>query len=256
MVGRPVRTRWTKREDAILLEGWGVVSIPVLLKRLPGRTTSGVLYRARFLGFGASRRGTVTVKALCTRTGWSRERIKTAAKRAGVQLRRLPAVLASPGSKARPFALDEDDADLIVEQLTRDHDSGRLYAGRAGEWGVPRKSGGMVPPACGICLRRDRPRYAKDECVVCYDAFRKAAKKKPDVRTWQNPKEWGGTRPLACRTCSRNDRPHYAKNQCRSCWDREWRRARKAEQETQVDTSAPPAEFRRSQAENPNRADC
>lgn len=173
-----MKRRWTDEEDSIVQRNWGHRGAPVI-GRLLQRSADSVCARANRLGLGPSSRSTLSMKTMMNRTGWTRRRILNAAARAGVRARRLPAI--TPGAIVRPYAFDEEDAAIIIEQLKKEHHVSHLWRSRHGEWGTYGRT--QKPKECLGCNRNDRPHYAKGLCGPCYCRSRRL----PQLATVSQP---------------------------------------------------------------------
>lgn len=146
---------------------WGTLTVTTIAKKL-GRTPKGVVERAKRTGLGVASRGTWTMMALVAHLGYCDRAIKTAAKRAGVNLswQRAPTTTLRPDGTHAPgaskFALDDDDVEAIVAELQAAPHN-RVMASLSGEWATGRK-----PVACLDCGTSERPHFARGLCRRCY----------------------------------------------------------------------------------------
>lgn len=163
---------WTEAEIRVLRWEWGTLDTAALAKRL-GRPEGGVREKARTLGLGALSQGVHSLAEVARITGYDRDRILTAARRAGLHLKRVPRGRASPkrGRKGRHYAIDHDTLERILAELAKHPDGGRLWRTHTTEWGGRYRNGSAKPPACLGCGGTDRPHHSGGRCRPCYDRF-------------------------------------------------------------------------------------
>lgn len=220
MPGKP----WTRAERDLLEWEWTTADVADLAKRLD-RTPGAVREKARTMGLGSVKRGTFSLAEVERMTGYDRGRIMTAAKRAGVNLRRAPRTRRSRrGVKRRHYAITLDAVDRIVAELGPHPDGGRLWRTHAKEWGGRFRDGSKKPDACVDCGHADKPHAVRGRCRPCHE--RKTGRTPQDAPRKVPPARWAGRTPPHCRACTRTDRPHRARGLCRTCYAREWARSR------------------------------
>lgn len=158
---------WTEQDDWVLRGWWGVVGADSVAKKV-GRTQRAVVARAQKLGLGPARGGSMTLAAFAKWSGYSRSRIRTAAKRLGLRLQRVPRSDPRYGQvKHRWHAFSAEDIERIVEYLGTLQDGRRLHKAEAGAWGGPARGGGSKPEACVDCGRNDVPYCCHGRCKSC-----------------------------------------------------------------------------------------
>lgn len=160
--------KWTAEEDAKLSFDWGVFRVETIARKL-GRPRGGVVERAKRLQLGSPARGTVTVVGLSGKTGYGKTQIKNAARQLGITIGRRVTLNRAKRGGARHTAIDEEDAERIVDFLKGRPDGTRIRAEHKGAWNELGRGGHRKPPACVACGTNERPHYAKDLCRGCYE---------------------------------------------------------------------------------------
>ena len=160
--------RWTVQELDQLEWEWTRFDIEELAKRLD-RTPAGVREKARKMGLGSVKRGSYSLLEMSRKTGYDRDRILTAARRAGVNLSRVARTRSTPkGYKGRHYAISVDAWDRIVAELAKHPDGGRLWRSHAHEWGGRFRGGATKPNACLDHNGTDRQHYRRGYCRKCW----------------------------------------------------------------------------------------
>lgn len=121
------------------------------------------------LKLGSPGRGYLSMAELERQSGYHYTTIKTAAKRLGIRLRRRPGY---QGTKEKHYALTQEAADRIVEELNKRPDGKRKTISYRGEWGGPNK-----PKVCIECGTNERPHCCKGRCDRCDARVRRREKK-------------------------------------------------------------------------------
>jgi hypothetical protein len=169
--------RWSKQDERVLEWLWCTEDCHRIAKRL-GRSQRAVVDRARVLGLGPQRRGTMTLSEIEKATGYPRTRIKTAAVHIGIELRRVPRSDPKNADAKHPwFAISPEDRDKLLEYLSGLQDGKRIYQAQQGTWGGPRHRGGTKPQACIDCGRNDVPHFCRGRCRRCDGRWRKSLSK-------------------------------------------------------------------------------
>lgn len=158
--------RWTDHEKDLLSFWWGTFSLHTIAKRLR-RTTWGVSQMAKALKLGPFSKGTISMEHFEKLSGFSRPKIHATAKALGLRLDRVVKSEPRPARKARPFAITEDQQEVLLEHMLKNPIFHTNKPGNRkttqGAWGV-----GWKPAACEGCNRNDIPHYAKGRCSTCH----------------------------------------------------------------------------------------
>ena len=164
---------WTEGDCKFLQWEWTRFDVATLAKKL-GRTPAAVREKARTLGLGSVKRGTLSLSEVEAQTGYDRGRIVTAARRAGIQLPRAPRTRnSSTKIKGRHFAIPEEAVERIVAELAKHPDGARLWRTHAHEWGGRFRNGSKKPKACLDCATSDRAHHSRGRCRRCHDKSRR-----------------------------------------------------------------------------------
>ena len=176
-----VRRRWSKAEDAKLIELWGYRSTQDISQTL-GRTPDAVELRGRALGLGGGRHGLVTIRQLIMRSGYSRETVMLALKVLKVQVLPIPRVSARKAeTRTQHRGIWASKVSLVMRYLTSRQVGAitprpGLKLGPAGVWGIVGR-----PACCDGCGGADRPHYAKGMCERCYTRALRARDKEQQM---------------------------------------------------------------------------
>lgn len=159
---KPPRYRrvWTDEEKTLLEFYWGAFYLETIARKL-GRSPGAVRRQGRVMRLGPKGRGYLTMTELSRRSGFCWSSLKIAAERIGVRLRRIK----TTKRKSRRFAIDEEDAELIVAEALKHGE--RVQSSRRGEWGV-----GGKPNECRMCGQDSRRHVGRGLCVNCHQRAR------------------------------------------------------------------------------------
>lgn len=179
---------WTRAEEDVLALLWGSLDIHELAKRL-GRGAPAVRFHAHKLGIGAYSQGSHSLDSLLRESGYARTRILTAARKAGLKLRRIKK--SHPEQRTAParYAITDQQRAAIYKFLASVPDAlphfCKGYCRRChtkvfpkskhaddGQWGVRGRA-----DECARCHKSDNLYVAKDLCTTCYDHDRRARAK-------------------------------------------------------------------------------
>ncbi len=165
---------WTKEEDRLLRDGWGKMSLKQLSDLLE-RSARGISHRAKELELGPASKhgGAMSLREFARYSGFSRTKIRNAAKVLRIRFRRAKAsypyrrtTTGRVHQKSRTHSINEDEQMRLIEYLL-EHDA-FIFAKRR-----PRPT-----VSCGGCSKR-RPHYAKGLCKTCYSReYARARRKK------------------------------------------------------------------------------
>jgi len=171
-MGRPKRvhrhySRWTPEEVRKLDRLWGVYSVRAIAWRL-GRTIVAVYRRASDLGLGRVTRGVLTMAAYCLSRGHTEGRVKNAAARLGLLLRRANAGRTHHAGQGVPFEIAEEQAQALDEFFAVYPDGAYICNNPkrergGGKWGVRGR-----PAACVDHGGSERSFWALGMCRRCY----------------------------------------------------------------------------------------
>ena len=182
---------WKHADDKLLSQLWGAYGIVMIARQL-GRTPCSIAKRAARNKLGPSLRGSMSLGQFVTQSGYARSRIKNAASRLGLQLRRSKRMSEKiprggrKGKKGRRILVGDEQQDAILAYLAKIPDGEHVWSGRTGhtramDWGT-----GGKPAACLKCAKTDRAHKAKGICKRCYRSGSEQAKKRERDRVIQS----------------------------------------------------------------------
>lgn len=167
---------WTDREKLWLQWLWGSGSLTEIAKKL-GRTPAAVRYQAKRLRLGPMKRGTYSLVQVARMTGYDRDRIVTAARRAGIHLPRQPRTR-NPNARSKPtyykrrhYAIPYETVERLIEELRKYPDGSRLWRHHERDWGGRFRDGSPKPEQCLGCKDTERPHYKRGYCRACFERY-------------------------------------------------------------------------------------
>lgn len=186
--------RWTSEDLRYLVNHWGVSSTGAIATHL-GRTCDSLAQKARSLGLGIARRGTLNLAEIAKKSGWSRPTILKACEFLGIKPMR--AIAATKKRRGTIFSFTEEEYEQIVTHLRERKDWTRYN----------RKTG--VISLCARC-HRERKISCKSLCHTCLLVSEREARQWGVGRCAPYCLECGGTRfsPFTCTRCWECHRAH------------------------------------------------
>jgi hypothetical protein len=168
-------TRWTEQEDQLLRSRWGEWTVRKLGKAL-GRTERSVGQRAKRLKLGPASKvgGRMSLREFEQFSGFSRTKIRSAAKKLGISLKRAKTsdgwhvhkgqANKLPTAYSRTMALTVSQQNRLLAYML-EHQDKIISSVRIS----PHQWEGRTPAQCSSCNTTERPYKARGMCDRCYD---------------------------------------------------------------------------------------
>jgi hypothetical protein len=155
----------------LLADLWGVLPIDDIASRL-GRTSCAIAKRAIRNGLGSALPDVVSLRQLELETGYDRTRIRGAAARLNIRLKRAPHVSEwkprSTSSKHRRVIVTQAQRELILAYLAKIPDGRKLWSNKTKRTSRDAWGTGGKPAACNGCQKTKNPHHAYGMCIRCY----------------------------------------------------------------------------------------
>jgi hypothetical protein len=163
--------RWGRPDDERLTELWGVVSIEKIANEL-GRTPCSIAKRALRNRLGPALANVITLRQLELETGYNRTRLRGAAARLKIRLRRSKRMSEKAprvkSGKYRRIIVTTEQREAIIAYLATVPDGRHIWSNTKKKTSRDAWGTGGKPAACAKCGKTDKPHKAKGVCVRCY----------------------------------------------------------------------------------------